>query len=142
MIVIVGGFGFIGSHVTRALLDLGESCVVVSRRGALGVPALLAGEEDRLVVEQVDVSDREAFLELGKRHEVTGIITMAGAFGYSAPDPLDDARLALDGLLNVIQAARDWGVPRVGCASTIGVYLGAPGASPYREDATLPVASG
>lgn len=141
MIVIVGGFGFIGSHVTRALLDLGESCVVVSRRD-LPVPALLAGAGDRLVAERVDVSDREAFLELGKRYAVTGIVNMVGAFGYSAPDPLDDARLTIDGLLNVVQAARDWGVPRVGNASTIGVYLGAPGTSPHREDATLPVSSG
>src|SRR4051794_10124654 len=110
MIMIVGGFGFIGSHVTRALLDLGESCVVVSRRGDLGVPALLTGS-DRLVVEQVDVSNREEFLALGKRHAITGIVNLAGAFGYSDPDPVDDARLAIGGLLNVLEAARDWGVP-------------------------------
>lgn len=29
MILITGGLGFIGSHTTRALLDLGESCVLV-----------------------------------------------------------------------------------------------------------------
>ena len=32
MILITGGLGFIGSHTTRALLDLGESCVLVQRR--------------------------------------------------------------------------------------------------------------
>src|SRR2546423_15581501 len=126
MIVIVGGFGFIGSHVTRALLDLGESCVVVSRRGELGMPPLLAGEEGRLVVERVDVGDREEFLALGKRHTVTGIVNMAGAVGDSDPDPADDARLAIGGPLNVLEAARDWGVPRGGNAVTIGGDPGEP----------------
>ena len=138
--MVIGGFGFIGSHVTRALLDLGESCLVVSRR-VVDPPAILAGA-DRLVVEKVDVSDRDAFLAIGKRHTVTGIVNLAGAFGYSAPDPVDDARLGIAGLLNVLEAARDWAVPRVGNASTIGVYLGAPGGSPYREDVPVPLASG
>ena len=31
MILITGGLGFIGPHVTRALLDLGESCVLLQR---------------------------------------------------------------------------------------------------------------
>ncbi len=41
MILITGGLGFIGSHTTRALLDLGESCVLVQRR-APELPADLA----------------------------------------------------------------------------------------------------
>jgi UDP-glucose 4-epimerase len=32
MILITGGLGFIGSHTARALLDLGEPCVLVQRR--------------------------------------------------------------------------------------------------------------
>ena len=34
MILIIGGLGFIGTHITRALLDMGESCVVVQRKYA------------------------------------------------------------------------------------------------------------
>jgi UDP-glucose 4-epimerase len=45
-------------------------------------------------------------------------------------------------LLNVLQVAGDWQVPRVGIASTIGVYGGIPVDRPLREDAPLPMTAG
>jgi UDP-glucose 4-epimerase len=139
MILVTGGLGFIGSHTTRALLDLGESCVVVSRRD-VGVPERLAEPDGRVVVEQADITDRAGFLDVGRRHPITGIVHLAGAFGTHGP--VEDARRETGGLLTVLEAAQEWGVPRVGFASTIGVYGGAAGRSPYREDALLPMTSG
>ena len=51
-------------------------------------------------------------------------------------------RAAVGSLLNVLQAACDWQVPRVGVASTIGVYGGVTDDPPLREDTPLPMASG
>jgi UDP-glucose 4-epimerase len=143
MILITGGLGFIGSHTTRALLDLDESCVLVARR-ATGVPdvfASVAGK--RVFVEQVDITDRAAFLEIGSRHKITGIVHLAGSVPWppGVDEPIDGARKAMDSLLNVLQAARDWEVARVGVASTIGVYGGI-GAGPLREDMPLPMTAG
>src|SRR5690348_4386135 len=124
MILVTGGLGFIGTHTARALLDLGGSCVLVQRR-APAPPALLADEAGRrCLIEQADLTDRDGFLELGKRHRITGIVHLAGSAPWppGAFDPVDGARLALDTLLTVIEAARAWGVPRVSLASTIGVY--------------------
>jgi UDP-glucose 4-epimerase len=135
MILITGGLGFIGSHTTRAFLDLGESCVVVSRRAA-------RRQDDstgRVVVGQADITDRAGFLAIGGRHRITGIVHLAGAFGTG--NAIEDARRETGSLLTVLEAAQAWGVPRVGVASTIGVYGGATGGSPYREDALLPMAS-
>lgn len=42
MILVTGGLGFIGSHTVRALLDLGEDCVVV-QRSTRDLPTMLAG---------------------------------------------------------------------------------------------------
>jgi UDP-glucose 4-epimerase len=144
MILITGGLGFIGSHTTRALLDLGESCVLVQRRAA-AVPDLFAREAGRRVfVEQADITDRPAFLEIGKRHKVTGIVHLAGSVPWppGAYEPVDGARKAIGSLLNVIQAASDWEVARVSIASTIGVYGGVAGNPPYREDMPLPMTAG
>ncbi|MGW0659199.1 NAD-dependent epimerase/dehydratase family protein [Streptodolium elevatio] len=64
MILVTGGLGFIGSHTVRALLDLGEDCVVVQRRPR-SLPAMLTG--GRVAVEQADVADRDALLAIGRR---------------------------------------------------------------------------
>jgi UDP-glucose 4-epimerase len=139
MILVTGGLGFIGSHTARALLDLGESCLLVQRRPA-ALPAAFEREADKHVfAEQVDISDREKFLEIGTRHPVTGIVHLAGSAPWppGAHEPVDGARRAVDSLLNVIQAARDWGVQRVSIASTIGVYEGVEADGPLREDLPL-----
>ena len=135
MILITGGFGFIGTHLTRALLDAGEQCVVAARRPGTLTHRRLAGE-------LLDVTDRAAFLEIGRRHRITGIVNLVGAFGFGATDPVEDVRLSIESLLNVLEAARDWEVPRVGFASTIGVYLGATDKCPLREDVPLPMTTG
>ncbi|HEY1573043.1 MAG TPA: NAD(P)-dependent oxidoreductase [Pseudonocardiaceae bacterium] len=139
MILITGGLGFVGTHTTRAFLDRDESCVLV-QRSTTTLPDTLAGAPGKAVVEQVDITDRAAFLDVGRRHPVTGIVHLAGAFGGT--DPIEDARRETGGLLTVLEAARDWRVPRVTIASTIGVYGGAPGTSPFREDVPLPLAAG
>jgi UDP-glucose 4-epimerase len=144
MILITGGLGFIGSHTTRALLDDGESCVLVQRRAAT-FPSAWANEmRERAVIEQADITDRERFLEIGRRHRITGIVHLAGSMPWppGSSDPVDSARGAVDSLLNVIQAAREWDVTRVTVASTIGVYGGVDAPNPLREDLPLSITAG
>lgn len=140
MILITGGLGFIGSHTVRALLDLGEECVLVQRRTA-EVPASLA--DAPVAVERADITDLTALLDVGTRHKITGIVHLAGSMPWppSPEQPIEDARKALGGLLNVLRAAETWGVSRVGVASTIGVYTGLPDEGPLREDMPLPMTS-
>src|SRR5258705_6049823 len=107
MILITGGVGFIGSHTVQALLDAGEECVLLQRSNA----ELQAGRLDEPVtVEQADVTDLSALLDVGKRHQITGIVHLAGSMPWppSAEPPIEATRRALGGLLNVLQAAQDW----------------------------------
>jgi UDP-glucose 4-epimerase len=144
MILITGGLGFIGSHTARALLDMGEACVLAQRRAAR-VPDVFANEAGkRIFLEQIDINDQAALLEIGTRHKITGIVHLAGSAPWppGAHEPVDGARKAIDRLFNVFQAAIDWEVARVGIASTIGVYGGVVGESPLPEDVPLPMTAG
>jgi len=144
MILITGGLGFIGTHTARAVLDLGESCVLVQRRAPVA-PSTIADEVgQRVFLEQADLMDLPQLRDIAKRHKVTGIVHLAGSVPWppGADEPVDGARKALNSLLNVYQAAMDVGVERVGVASTIGVYGGAAADPPYREDVALPMTAG
>jgi UDP-glucose 4-epimerase len=133
VILVTGGLGSIGSHTARALLDLGEGVVLTAHRSTR-LPEFLAGQAE---VEPLDTTDRAAFLELGGRHEITGIVHLA-AGRYDLPDPVEYLRAETLGLLNALEAARAWGVRRFAFASTIGAYAGVDEV-PWREAAPLPV---
>jgi UDP-glucose 4-epimerase len=137
MILITGGLGSIGSHTARALLDLGESVVLTAHRSR-EVPEYLAGEAaGRVVVEPLDTTDAAAFIGIGKRHEITGIVHLAAA-PWDLPDPVAYLRAESTALLNALEAATAWGVGRFSVGSSIGVYAGVD-EMPWREDAPLPV---
>jgi len=139
VILVTGGLGSIGSHTARALLDLGESVVLTAHRSA-ELPEYLAGEPGgRVVVEPLDTTDEASFLDIGERHEVSGIVHLA-AGRYDLPDPVEYLRAETLGLLNALKAATEWGVRRFSVASTIGAYAGVDEV-PWREDALLPVAA-
>jgi UDP-glucose 4-epimerase len=136
MILVTGGLGSIGSHTARALLDLGESVVLTGHRST-GLPGFLADEPaGRVVVEALDTADGPGFLDIGKRHEITGVVHLA-AGPHDLPDPVEYLRADTAGLLNALEAATTWGVRRFCVASSIAVYAGVDEV-PRREDAPLP----
>ncbi|MFG2004959.1 NAD-dependent epimerase/dehydratase family protein [Spirillospora sp. NPDC048911] len=136
MILITGGLGSIGSHTARALLDLGESVVLTAHRSTRP-PEYLTGEPaGRVVVEPLDTMDEAAFLDLGTRYEITGIVHLAAA-RYDLPDPVEYLRADTRGLLNALKAATEWGVRRFSVASSIAVYMGVDEV-PLREEMPLP----
>jgi nucleoside-diphosphate-sugar epimerase len=131
MILVTGGLGMIGAHTARALVDLGHEVVVTAHR-RVEVPSFLAG---KVTVESLDVTDRDAFLALGERHDISDIVHLAGSIPDE--DPVDYFRTDTTGLLNALDAARAWGVRRFAVASSIGVYIGRT-EIPWHEDLDLP----
>jgi nucleoside-diphosphate-sugar epimerase len=133
MILVTGGLGMIGAHTARALVDLGHE-VVVTTHSRTEVPSFLVG---RVAVEALDVTDRDAFLALAARHDISDIVHLAGTI------PDDGAvrffRTETTGLLNALDAARTWGVRRFAVASSIGVYAGR-SETRWDEDLALPAA--
>jgi nucleoside-diphosphate-sugar epimerase len=82
MILVTGGLGMIGAHTARALTNLGQEVIVTSHHRA-EVPSFLAGQ---VTVESLDVTDRDAFLTLADRHDISDIVHLAG--GIPGKDPV------------------------------------------------------
>jgi nucleoside-diphosphate-sugar epimerase len=134
MILVTGGLGMIGAHTARALDDRGHEVVVTANRRT-EVPSFLAG---RVTVESLDVTDRDAFLALGDRHDIGHIVHLAGSIPDE--DPVRYFRTDTIGLLNALDAARAWGVRRFAVASSLGVYVGRT-EIPWHEELALPTAA-
>jgi nucleoside-diphosphate-sugar epimerase len=133
VILVTGGLGMIGAHTASALADLGQEVVVTAHRRT-DVPSFLAG---RVTVESLDVTDRDAFLALADRHDISDIVHLAGSI--PAEDPVCFFRTETTGLLNALNAARTWGVRRFAVASSLGVYIGR-AETPWHEELALPTA--
>jgi nucleoside-diphosphate-sugar epimerase len=133
VILVTGGLGMIGAHTARALTDLGQEVLVTGHRRT-EVPSFLAG---RVSVENLDVTDRDAFLALGGRHDISGIVHLAGSI--PGENPVCFFRTETAGLLNALDAARTWAVRRFAVASSLGVYAGRTETS-WHEELALPAA--
>ena len=136
MILITGGMGFIGLHTARAFLDAGED-VVITYYQTWREPSFIKDEYGKRVqVVQVDMTDREGVLAIGKKHKITAIIQLAPSTRMLGP--VDDMKAQLPALSNTLEAAVEWGVQRVMIGSSTTMYSGLP-EGPFREDMTIPL---
>src|SRR5260370_23403934 len=133
MILVTGGLGMIGAHTALALVDLGHEVVVTGHRRTEG-PSFLAG---RVTVEPLDVTDRDAFLALAGRHDISDIVHLAGSI--PGKDPVCFFRTETTGLLDALDAAHTWGVRRFAVASSLAVYAGRT-ETRWHEELALPAA--
>jgi UDP-glucose 4-epimerase len=141
--------GFIGLHTARALVDHGHRCVITAHRTLREPDFIKDDTNERVLIERVDVADRASVLELGERHRIRGILHLADPslthlFDADLPAStlIDDQRRGIGALFNVLEAASDWGAPRVTVISTIGVYGGLEDMRALREDLPLPLLAG
>ena len=140
MILVTGGMGFIGVHVVKSLLDAGED-VVVTYNNSWRVPDFWEAEVGkRVTIERLDVTNPHDPTAMAMKHRVNGIVHCAApAFG-SGTTPAQDYAVNMQGLVNVIEAARIAEVRRLTYVGSSTVYQGLK-AGPYHEDATLPLES-
>lgn len=123
--LVTGGAGFIGSHLTQALLELGASVVVIDDlSGADGAnlkPMRAAAGERLRVVEDSILNDRA----LADATQGADLVFHQAALG-SVPRSVERPRAFHDvnttGTLNVLEAARAAGVRRVMFAASSSAY--------------------
>lgn len=117
-ILVTGALGQIGSELTAALKKTyGEKNVVTSdlRDGEIS--------EEFLPYEKLNVLDKPRLAEIVKKHHITTIYHLAAilsAAGERNPNLCWDVNMT--GLHNVLEVARELGVKKIVCPSSIAVF--------------------
>jgi UDP-glucuronate 4-epimerase len=147
--IVTGGVGFIGYHVTRALLSGGARVIVIDDFCAAPYPleekkrnqADLEKEfGDRISIEVASVDDRsrisECFARAESRGKIAGVVHLAGLAGVrpSFNDPARYARVNMEGTSVMLEESRTRNVDRFLFASSSSVY-GNSTPLPAHEDA-------
>jgi UDP-glucose 4-epimerase len=146
-VMLTGGAGFIGSHLTERLLRDGRDVVVVDNLDpyydvrlkhknleAVESAARAEGSGEYTYVD-ADVTDLPAIRAIVEEHEIQAVFHEAAQAGVraSVDDPFKPNRVNVEGTMNVLVAARDAGVERVINASSSSVY-GTVAYLPFDED--------
>ncbi len=132
--LVTGGAGYIGNHVTRALLASGRKVVVLDDLSSGHAERIPAG----VAFVEANVTDRQSVVAALTEHHVDGVIHLAAkkAAGESVDVPLYYYRENVAGMLSLMEAMQEAGVKRLVYSSSAAVY-GTPKVNPVTETAEL-----
>jgi UDP-glucose 4-epimerase len=134
--LVTGGAGFIGSNLVDALVARGDRVTVVDDVSTGREQNLAAALENGARLERVDIRDGDAVAATVGEADPAIIFHLAAQIDVrkSVADPAADARINVEGTVNVLRAAQAHGVPRVVNASTGGAIYGEGRTIPAPED--------
>lgn len=137
-VLVTGGGGFIGSHLTERLVALGATTRVLAHYNGAGSWGWLDRSPVKRDVEVLlgDVADRDSVREAMQDVEVVFHLAALIAIPYSYHAPLSYLRTNVEGTMNVLQAGREQGVERIVHTSTSETY-GTPRTVPISEEHAL-----
>lgn len=130
VILVTGGAGFIGSQVTKSLLERGDQVIIVDNFNNYYEPLL---KEDRLnqllagfkpVVYRLDIADQVKLSEVFKNHKIDKICHLAAQAGvrYSLENPGVYIKSNIIGTHNLLELAREYKIKDFVFASSSSVY--------------------
>ncbi len=122
--LVTGAGGFIGSHLTERLVDLGASVRAFVYYNAFGTRGWLENSPVRNQIDfwPGDICDQDRVRRATEGVDVVFHLAALISIGYSYDAPCCYVRTNVEGTANVLQAARDREVERVIHTSTSEVY--------------------
>ena len=131
-ILLTGAAGFIGSHVSRLLLDRGDSVIGLDNLNAYYDPQLKRDRLSRLTGDanfrfvQMDVEDRSRMPALFEAERFDRVVHLAAQAGvrHSLVDPHAYIDSNIVGFTNILEGCRHSGVQHLVYASSSSVYGG------------------
>lgn len=124
--LVTGGAGFIGSNLVDALLERGDEVTVFDDLST-GRESNLAGAVARgATLVRGDIRERAQLAEAFAQAHPEVVFHLAAQIDVrkAVADPAWDARINVEGTINVLEAAREAGVSRVVNTSTGGAIYG------------------
>ncbi|MCH8022167.1 MAG: NAD(P)-dependent oxidoreductase [Thaumarchaeota archaeon] len=130
-VLILGGSGFVGSHVALMLAQRGETSILFD----LSDPPNTITSANQTLRSKIkfargDVADLGAILKAAKDNQVTGIINSARLL----TGVRECFRANVDGALNTMEVARGLDLKKIVFVSTSAVYRSTVDSSPNTED--------
>ena len=127
-VLVSGGAGYIGSHVTVELISAGYNVVVADNMSNCDLTCFegvkkITGKDDIPFVE-MDCCDEAAVSDLFSRFKIDAVIHFAAfkAVGESVAEPIKYYKNNLDSFLNILEAAKTHGGCNVLFSSSATVY--------------------
>lgn len=131
-VLVTGGAGFIGSHIVQRLVKEGVRVTILDNLST-GTVINFAGLEKDLYFVIGDVRDTALVDKLARGQDCIMHHAALVSVPLSVKDPLTTHDINIAGTLNVLNAARKTGVPKVIYAASSAVY-GNNSVLPKRED--------
>ncbi|WP_282629225.1 UDP-glucose 4-epimerase GalE [Empedobacter sedimenti] len=126
-ILVTGGLGYIGSHTVVALQNAGYEVVIIDDLSNTEINVLdkitsITGIKPSYF--EIDLKDQEKVNEFFKTNKIDGIINFAAhkAVGESVEKPLMYYRNNLLGLINLLDAMKDFDTDNIIFSSSCTVY--------------------
>lgn len=123
-VLVTGAGGFIGSHLTERLVELGADTRALVHYNALGSWGWLDESPfcHEIKIMAGDICDRDSVRQAMQGVEIVFHMAALIAIPYSYHAPISYVRTNVEGTVNVLQTARELEVERVIHTSTSEVY--------------------
>jgi UDP-glucose 4-epimerase len=134
--LVTGGAGFIGSNLVDALIERGDDVTIVDDISTGRRENLTGALERGAELVESDIRDGAAMRDLLARVKPEVVFHLAAQIDvrHSVADPAADARINVEGTVNMLSAALDAGVRRFVNTSTGGAIYGEGQILPAPED--------
>ncbi|TMU84338.1 NAD-dependent epimerase/dehydratase family protein [Bacillus sp. BHET2] len=132
-VLVTGGGGFIGYHVTKRLQEKGHEVIIVD--------TLITGKEDNVPDEvtfyRVDITSPEIeTVFINEKPDVVIHLAAQISVSYSMKNPQEDGKVNIIGTINLLHLSAKYQIKKFIFASSAAVY-GTPETLPIREDHRL-----
>ncbi|MEM2338157.1 MAG: NAD(P)-dependent oxidoreductase [Candidatus Bathyarchaeia archaeon] len=118
--LVIGGTGFVGSHLVRRLLNEGVEVITLSRSGD---PSKIIDVKEKVKIERGSITEINEIMDVVKKYDVQYMVYVAAERPPWTPSSV--VKTMIEGFLNVLETARLMDIKRLVWASSYS-QLGPP----------------